>query len=66
VLVLALAAHAQIRFEDTAVKSGLKFELRNGAAGKFHQPELMLGGVAVLDFDEPAERGKDVARLLTF
>lgn len=41
----------QIRFEDKASKSGLKFELHNGAAGKFHQPELMVGGVAVLDFD---------------
>lgn len=41
----------QIRFEDQASKSGLQFELHNGAAGKFHQPELMVGGVAVLDFD---------------
>ncbi|SPE30961.1 ASPIC/UnbV domain protein [Candidatus Sulfopaludibacter sp. SbA3] len=44
-------ARAQIRFEDIASKAGLKFELRNGAAGKFHQPELMLGGVAVLDYN---------------
>jgi len=44
-------AWAQIRFEDTAGKSGLKFELRNGAVGEFHQPELMLGGVAVLDYN---------------
>jgi len=42
---------AQIRFEDVAGKSGLKFELRNGAVGDFHQPELMLGGVAVLDYN---------------
>ncbi|MGO9896559.1 MAG: FG-GAP repeat domain-containing protein, partial [Bryobacteraceae bacterium] len=42
---------AQIRFEDTAAKSGPKFSLRNGAIGAFHQPELMLGGVAVLDYN---------------
>lgn len=51
VLVAAGGARAQIRFEDTAAKAGLKFVLRNGAAGQFHQPELMLGGVAVLDYD---------------
>ena len=53
-LILLLAAggaRAQIRFEDTAAKAGLKFELRNGAAGEFHQPELMVGGVAALDFN---------------
>ena len=48
---MAASACAQIRFEDIAAKSGLKFELRNGAKGEFHQPELMLGGVAVLDYD---------------
>lgn len=51
ILVAAAAAHGQIRFEDIAAKAGLKFELRNGATGDFHQPELMLGGVAVLDYD---------------
>lgn len=50
-LAAAGAVRAQIRFEDTAAKAGLKFVLRNGAAGEFHQPELMLGGVAVLDYD---------------
>jgi hypothetical protein len=55
-LIVLLAAatggvRAQIRFEDIAGKSGLKFELRNGAIGEFHQPELMLGGVAVLDYN---------------
>ena len=44
-------ALAQIRFEDIAAKSGLKFELHNGAVGEFHQPELMLGGVAALDYN---------------
>lgn len=55
-LILLLAAgniraQGQIRFEDIAKKAGLNFELRNGAAGEFHQPELMLGGVAVLDYN---------------
>jgi hypothetical protein len=53
ILLLAVAsgARAQIRFEDTAEKAGVKFELRNGAIGDFRQPELMLGGVAVLDYN---------------
>jgi hypothetical protein len=54
ILLLAGASagmQAQIRFEDNAVKSGVKFELRNGAAGDYHQPELMPGGVAVLDYN---------------
>jgi len=53
-LVLIAAARgprAQIRFEDIAAKAGVKFQLRNGAAGEFHQPELMVGGVAVLDYN---------------
>jgi len=54
-LIFLLAAagglRAQIRFEDIAAKAGVKFELRNGAIGEFHQPELMLGGVAVLDYN---------------
>lgn len=50
-LLSLLSLRAQIRFEDTAPKSGLKFSLRNGAIGEFHQPELMLGGVAALDYD---------------
>ena len=51
VLLLAASSAAQVRFEDIAAKAGLKFELRNGAAGEFHQPELMLGGVAALDYN---------------
>jgi hypothetical protein len=46
-----LGLRAQIRFEDTAAKSGPKFTLRNGAIGEFHQPELMVGGVAALDYN---------------
>jgi hypothetical protein len=40
-----------IRFEDIAAKAGLNFALHNGAAGQFHQPELMVGGVGVLDYN---------------
>lgn len=45
------AAHAQIRFEDIAKKSGLNFTLKNSAGGQFRQVELMPGGVAALDYD---------------
>jgi hypothetical protein len=51
ILAFALASPAQIRFEDVAARAGLNFRLRNGATGDFHQPELMLGGVAVLDYN---------------
>ena len=41
----------QIQFEDIARRAGLNFTLQNGATGDFHQPELMLGGVAALDYN---------------
>lgn len=44
-------AQAAIRFEDVSGKAGLSFRLRNGAEGKFHQIELMAGGVAAFDYD---------------
>jgi enediyne biosynthesis protein E4 len=50
-LVVSSLPAAQIRFEDIAQKSGLKFKLNNGATGAFHQIELMTGGVGVLDFN---------------
>jgi hypothetical protein len=40
-----------IRFEEVAAKAGLRFELRNGASGQFHQIELTGGGVAALDYN---------------
>ncbi len=49
--MLAAAAAAQIRFEDIAPKAGLKFQLRNGAEGRYRQPELMVAGVAAFDFN---------------
>jgi enediyne biosynthesis protein E4 len=53
ILLLAVSAPAwaQIRFEDIAQKAGVKFELHNDARGEFRQPELMVGGVAVLDYN---------------
>lgn len=57
-LAAALAAWAAVpavntpmQFEEIARKSGLRFELRNAADGRFHQIELMVGGVATLDFN---------------
>jgi enediyne biosynthesis protein E4 len=44
-------SEARIEFEDIAKKAGVNFVLHNGATGEFHQPELMLGGVAVLDYN---------------
>jgi enediyne biosynthesis protein E4 len=43
--------HFRIRFEDVAQKAGLRFELKNGESGQFHQIELMGGGVAVIDYN---------------
>jgi enediyne biosynthesis protein E4 len=45
------ATPPNIRFQEVAAKSGLRFELRNGATGQFHQIELTGGGVAVLDYN---------------
>jgi enediyne biosynthesis protein E4 len=50
-LAVSASAGAQIRFEDIAQKAGVKFELHNNARGEFRQPELMVGGVAVLDYN---------------
>jgi enediyne biosynthesis protein E4 len=50
-LVFALPVSGQVRFEDAAGKSNLRFELHNGASGDFHQIELMPGGVAALDYN---------------
>lgn len=50
-LISATLAPAQIRFEEIAKHAGLDFQLHTGAAGAFHQVELMPGGVAALDFD---------------
>ena len=41
------AATPSIRFKEVAASSGLRFELRNGASGEFHQIELT-GGVTLV------------------
>jgi hypothetical protein len=46
-----VATPPPIRFQEVAAKSGLRFQLRNGASGQFHQIELTGGGVAVLDYN---------------
>jgi enediyne biosynthesis protein E4 len=46
-LVLAPA----IRFENIAGSAGLDFVVRNAASGNAYQPEIMLGGVAALDYN---------------
>jgi hypothetical protein len=48
----AWAAMPQIRFEEVGQAVGLRFQLTNSAAaGRFHQIELMVGGVAALDYN---------------
>ena len=46
-----LSRTPQIRFEEIAQEAGLRFQLRNDAGGRYHQIDLMAGGVAALDFD---------------
>lgn len=50
-LLLPVLASAAIRFEDSTAKSGVAFTLRNAAAGRYRQVELMPGGVAAFDFN---------------
>ncbi len=49
--LLSVSPPSAIHFEEVAKKSGLRFELKNAESGKFHQIELMGGGVAVLDYN---------------
>jgi len=46
-MVFSVCCQAQIRFEERA----LPFVLKNGATGHFYLPELMPGGVGVIDYD---------------
>jgi enediyne biosynthesis protein E4 len=41
----------RIAFEDVTAKAGIGFTLHNGSTGHFYQPEIMLGGVAALDYN---------------
>src|SRR5450755_2711469 len=40
-----------IRFEEIAERSGLKFVTNSSPTSNKNQPETMVGGVAVLDYD---------------
>src|SRR5688572_22958451 len=40
-----------VRFLETAAASGLDFRHVNGAAGRYHLPEVMGAGGAVFDYD---------------
>ena len=50
-VTLFLKVVPPIQFEDITAKAGIDFTLRNGATGHSYQPEIMLGGVAALDYD---------------
>jgi len=50
-LTVVGAVSGQIQFQESAARSGIDFVLHNGATGQFHQVELMMGGVAALDYD---------------
>jgi enediyne biosynthesis protein E4 len=47
---IELRIEPRIRF-TAAPHSGLNATLRNDASGNYHMPELMLGGIATLDYD---------------
>ena len=51
IVTIDLNLLAPIQFEDITAKAGLDFTLRNGATGRFYQPEIMTGGVAALDYN---------------
>jgi hypothetical protein len=53
VIALALAAEsvAPIRFEEIAERAGVHFAIENSATGHKYQPEAMVAGVAIFDYD---------------
>ena len=50
-LLAWFAASQQTPFEDRSARSGLNQVLENSATPEKHQIETMVGGVAVIDFD---------------
>jgi hypothetical protein len=52
-IVVALAAEgvAPIRFEEIAQRAGVRFTIENSATGHKYQPEAMIAGVAIFDYD---------------
>ena len=49
--ILLSAQDAPIRFENISDQSGIRFVLRDSATPQRHQIETMVGGVAVLDYN---------------
>ncbi len=50
-IALLAAATVPITFDEVAGRAGVQFTSNNGATPQKHQPEAMLGGVAIFDFD---------------
>ncbi len=50
-LIYNCSLAGQVRFDEIAAKSGLHFQVNNGATGRFRQVELMTGGVAAFDYN---------------
>jgi hypothetical protein len=61
VLVFVVSALAELTgtsgalFRERAAELGLKFEHINGAAGRYHLPEIMGAGGALLDYDSDGD-----------
>jgi hypothetical protein len=45
------APHSTITFEDIAPRAGVHFIIHNSATPQKYQPEAMVGGVAIFDYD---------------
>ena len=45
------AGSSNIRFEDITAQSGLQFVVNNSASGNKNQPETMISGIALIDYD---------------
>jgi enediyne biosynthesis protein E4 len=50
-LLLAVPAFGQIRFEDVAASAGISFSVENHVTPERHMIETMAGGVAAFDYD---------------
>jgi hypothetical protein len=50
-LLLAVPAFGQIRFEDVAATAGISFSVENNVTPERHMIETMAGGVAAFDYD---------------
>src|ERR1700744_5810653 len=50
-MLATAAAVAPISFEDIAGRSGIQFVTENGAPSAKRQPESLVAGVAMLDYD---------------